>query len=126
MVNTHQLSLPHPLLLSLAESLQQLVNHTISSHNLVQIAEELHWSLIEGQDQGDRSSATDQLRGILSDITLQWETLLGNLHGQPDIHASPEFPIEWIHQWLTQIQSIESSGMPEPSKPHLRSEDPVD
>jgi len=84
----------------------------------VRLAEEMYWSLIEGSYCSDFSPAAIQLRETLSDITAQWESLLGNWHAQshqssPDL---PEFPQEWVEQWLSQIQAIQATPMSEAPK----------
>lgn len=119
MVDTSRLISPNSQLLpSFTQQLQQLAQQSLTSQRLVQLAEEFYWLLIEGEYRDDLSPQANQLRSLLSDITSQWESLLGNLHEQPDKHFNhaPEFPPEWICQWLEQIQAIEVKPMPEVSK----------
>lgn len=73
---------------------------------------------MEGDYRGDRSPEANQLRETLADITLQWESLVGNLHEQSNVYANlnPEFPSEWTRHWLEQVQSIEKRTMPETPK----------
>ena len=106
---------PHPILPTLAESLHQLVNHTLTSQRFVQLAEDLYWSLLEGQYRNDSTIAASQLRETLSDITVQWELLVGDRQNHPSTFI-PEFPAEWVQQWLEQIQSIEQIPMAETPK----------
>jgi hypothetical protein len=87
----------------------------------VAVAEQLYWSLLEGKYQGDRTPTANQLRETLSDITAQWEMLLGNLHDQHPLASLPEFPSEWVQQWLEQIQSIEQTT---PCQKHPKSTHP--
>jgi len=100
------------------DSLHQFHNHTLTSQQLVQIAESLYWSLLEGEHRNSNSASTNQLREILADIVAQWESLLGNQHdmnGSLSSH-SPEFPPEWVQQWLAQIQQLEVTSMTESPK----------
>lgn len=110
MVDTSRLISPnaHLLLHDFTGQLEQLAHQSLTSQRLVQLAEECYWILIEGEYRQDFSSEASQLRSLLSDITTQWESLLGNLHEQPDkpFNGAPEFPPEWIDRWLEQIQAI--------------------
>jgi len=99
-----------------ATALQQYLNHQITSRQLIQIAETLHESLLEGEYRNERAIAFLQLRDILSDITAQWECLLGNLHHE-QAPQPPEFPPEWVHHWLQQINSIAPIPMTNTPKP---------
>ena len=92
--NHTEITSPRSIVIS---SLQQLLDQQITTHQLVQLAEQYQWELLEGQYGSDRSPQAFHLRQILSDIVAQWES------------RSPEslegFPAEWIHHWLTQLQS---------------------
>jgi hypothetical protein len=101
----------HQLFQDLNVRLEQTANHTLSSQSLVEWSEVQHWSLAEGTLQADYSPKAKVLREILSDIVLQWEILLGN--SRETDHAteerSPEFPLDWIHNWLSQLKSASLS-----------------
>lgn len=88
--------------------LEQTANHTLSNQSLVEWSEAQHWSLIEGTLQADNSPEAKVLREILSDIVLQWEILLGSSHEADHVSEgrSPEFPLDWIQNWLSQLQSV--------------------
>jgi hypothetical protein len=102
MVNTTQRT---PSQQTLA-ALQQYLNHQLTSQQLVQITETLLESLLEGDYRSEQAIASIQLREILADITAQWECLQGNLRESSASIHSPEFPAEWIDDWLTQIDAI--------------------
>lgn len=120
MVDTSHLISPSSqfLLTTFTRQLEQLAQQSLTSQRLVQLAEECYWRLIEGEYRQDFSPEVNQLRSLLSDITAQWEILLGNLHEQPEkpLNRAPEFSPEWIDQWLEQIQAIEATPMAESSK----------
>jgi hypothetical protein len=103
---------------SAVNSLRQLSSRSLTTQQFVAIAELLYWSLLEGEYRHDHSSQAHQLREIFADITTQWECLVSRLHETtPTIPArSPEFPPEWVHHWLQQIQQIEATPMAETPK----------
>lgn len=98
---------------SVISTLQQLLDQQITTRQLVQLAEEQHWELLEGQHESDRSTRANHLREILSDMIAQWESRA------PE--SLEEFPAEWIHHWLNQLQIDSSIPMTQsPKKPtHL-------
>jgi hypothetical protein len=81
---------------SAVNSLRQLNDRTLTSRQFVAIAEQLYWSLLEGEYRRDRSPQANQLRETLADITIQWECLLSSQHETPGKtpHHPPEFPSE--------------------------------
>jgi hypothetical protein len=103
---THIRAIPDQTLVStIASSLQECLNHQIGSQQLVEIAEDLQWALLEGEHRNDRAPATEELRSLLADITAQWECLLGELHDRGTLIAPAEFPTPWVRHWLAQAQS---------------------
>ncbi len=120
MVDTSHLISPSSqfLLTTFTRQVEQLAQQSLTSQRLVQLAEECYWMLIEGEYRQDFSPEASQLRSLLSDITTQWESLVGNLHEQPEkpFNGAPEFPPEWIDQWLKQMEAIEVTVMAESSK----------
>jgi hypothetical protein len=106
-------------------ALQQYLNHQLTSHQLIQIAETLLESLLEGEYRHEQAIAFIQLRDILSDITAQWESLLGNLHQGSTPTQPPEFPPEWIHQWLTQINAIALPSIAPPTMTEASKNQPI-
>jgi hypothetical protein len=88
-----------------AVALEQYLNHQLGSLQLIQITENLLYSLLEGEYRNEQAIDFIQLREILSDITTQWECLLGNLHDQQN-SLSIELPREWVENWLKQITAI--------------------
>jgi hypothetical protein len=108
MVKADVPSSTHQLFHDLNIRLEQTANHTLSSQSLVEWSEVQHWSLIEGKLQADNSLEAEILREILSDLVLQWEILLGNSHeiAHADEERSPEFPLDWIQNWLSQLKSV--------------------
>lgn len=119
MVDTHRIMpISNSVVQTSVNSLSQLADRTLTSQQFAAIAEALYWSLLEGEYRTDDSRQAHQLREILADITAQWECLLGDWH--PTVPKTaiefPEFPSEWVHHWLTQIQSLEAPPMAEVPK----------
>ncbi|KAM3091165.1 hypothetical protein ACKFKG_26935 [Phormidesmis sp. 146-35] len=110
MVDTHtnhaEIASLHSIVLA---SLQQLLDRQITTPQLVQLAEQYYWELLEGQLRSDRSPNARHLKEILSDIVAQWESR------SPD--SPEEFPTEWIDHWLTQLQSIPMTHIPNNQPP---------
>ncbi|MER3433923.1 MAG: hypothetical protein C4288_10935 [Leptolyngbya sp. ERB_1_1] len=63
-----------PLQSIMIAALQQLLDRQITTRQVVQLAEEQHWELLEGRYRSDQSSHSYLLRQILSDIVAQWES----------------------------------------------------
>jgi hypothetical protein len=119
MVDTHFITpLSKSTIQQMGTSLHQLADRTLTSQQFVAIAESLYWSLIEGEYRTDDSPQASQLRETLTDITTQWECLLGNWHDASSRTSAefPEFPTEWVNHWLTQIQQLEATPMAEAPK----------
>jgi hypothetical protein len=98
---------PIPVQQSIA-ALQQYLDHQLISRQLIQLTEPILESLLEGEYRHEQTIAFSQLREILSDILLQWECLLGNLHQNSVEPQFIELPEEWVKDWLQQIKAIAS------------------
>lgn len=118
MVDTHSITpISDSVVQTTVNSLRQLAAHALTSQQLVAMAEDLYWALLEGEYRDDHSAPANQLRATLADITAQWESLLGNQHETTGtLGTSPEFPPEWVKHWLEQIQPLEATSMTESSK----------
>ena len=105
MVDTHN---NHTAIASLSSvvlsSLHQLLDRQITTNQLVQLVKQFQWELLEGEYKSDRSSQSFNLRQVFSDIMVQWECR--------SLDSPEEFPTDWIHHWLTQLQSTPMTHPP--------------
>jgi hypothetical protein len=107
MVN--QLKSPTSVLTKLEQNLKDTLHHLLTSADLAQWTDTQQWIFLEGQFRDDRSSTAQVLRELLTDISLQWECLIGQQHEKQLPLETVEFPSQWLTEWLIQIQSVKLS-----------------
>jgi hypothetical protein len=95
------------MLTKLEQNLKDTLHHHLTSADLAQWADTQQWILLEGQLRGDRSSIAEFLRELLTDISLQWECLIGQQHEKHLPLETVEFPSQWLTEWLMEIWTLD-------------------